>query len=128
MRILPIVALLGLATVAQANKNLSSPDRVLAGRPAGTPVQCIDQSRIIDTQTFDDGSIYYRMLGSADYVNRPHDCPELTSNHSYSSSSPSTQLCAGDSLRVFDAAARIPYGACIFNTFTPYPKPAKHAR
>jgi len=127
MRIsLAFVAILALgASAADAAKGTASPDRLLAGRVPGKPVQCISQTRIVDTQTFDDGSIYYRMSGSSDYLNRPHDCSQLNSNRSYSTVVPSTQLCAGDSLRVFDAAARIPYGSCIFDSFVPYPKVRK---
>jgi hypothetical protein len=104
----------------------STPDRVLAGRTPGKPVDCISQTQVFDTQTFDDGSIYYRMAGPVDYLNRPYQCSQLRSDRAYSTRTPGTQLCRGDILNVFDAAAHFPYGSCSFGDFVPYPKLKKH--
>ena len=121
MRIASIsLSLLLLAGVARAAPSL--PDTLLAGRTAGEPVHCISQTRIIDTQTFDDGSIFYRMSEKNDYLQRPHDCPRLNSGRAFATETHSTQLCSGDTLNVFDAAAHIPYGACILDDFVPYSK------
>lgn len=115
-----VAATLAPIGIAQAAHD-TTPDRLLAGRTPGKPVQCIQQSFIQDTQTFDDGSIYYRMRGGSDYVNRPRDCP-LNSNRAYATSTPTNSLCSGDILRVFDPASHVSYGSCIYGDFTPYPK------
>ena len=123
MRIgIALVTMAILATGTAYAKGAPNPDRLLAGRVAGKPVPCISQTRIIDTQTFDDGSIYYRMAGSADYLNRPHECAALKADRAYATRTPSTSLCAGDILEIFDSASRIPYGSCSFDSFVPYAK------
>jgi hypothetical protein len=118
-------ALLTLASGAAFARSDPTPDKLIAGRTAGKPVSCISQTMVSDTQTFDDGSIFYRMRGPVDYINKPKDCPQLNSNRAYATSTPSTQLCSGDMLRVFDAAARLPYGTCVFDQFVPYPRVKK---
>jgi len=122
---LAIAVTVATAGTAQAGKGSENPDRLIAGRTPGKPEQCISQTRIVDTRTFDDGSIYYRMAGSNDYLNRPHDCSELKSDRSYVTQTPSTQLCSGDTLRIYDPTSHISYGACIFDQFVPYPKVRK---
>jgi hypothetical protein len=108
-------------TAAQAHAP-SSPAKLLAGRDAGKPVDCINSTNVLDTQTFDDGSIYYRMTGKVDYVNRPAQCSQLNSRMAYATVVPSTHLCSGDSLRVYDPLTRGPQGSCSFDNFVPYPK------
>ena len=115
------VIILLLAGSAQARAP-STPDRLLAGRTARAPVQCINKNRIIDTQTFDDGSIFYRMSAKDDYLQRPRNCRQLNSNRSYVTATQGAQLCAGDGLDVFDPVIKSTYGACIFDEFVPYPK------
>jgi hypothetical protein len=115
-------ALLALGAGTAHARTDQTPDKLLAGRTPGKPVQCIIQTQISDSQTFDDGTIYYRMRGPIDYVNKPHDCPQLNSSRAYSTRTPSNQLCSGDIMTVFDAGAHLPYGSCIFNEFVPYPR------
>lgn len=127
MRISAILAVgLALAAGAASARTPSTPDRLLAGRTPGKPVDCIDQNRVFDTQTFDDGSIYYRMSGSVDYLNRPPQCSQLNSDRAYATRTPSTQLCRGDILNIFDPSAHIPYGSCTFGDFVPYARVKKH--
>jgi hypothetical protein len=125
MRIASIFLSLGaFAGAAQAAPSL--PDKLLAGRTAGPPVHCIDRNRVFDTQTYDDGSIFYRMGAKNDYLQRPRNCSQLNSNRSYTVVSTTSQLCEGDIMNVFDPTTRSPYGACIFDDFVPYSK--KHAQ
>ena len=119
-----VLAMTGTAALAADNPD-ASPARLLAGRTAGEPRQCIRQEQIVDTQTFDDGSIYYRMAGGPAYLNRPHDCPVLNSRRAYVSSTPTGDLCSGDLIRVFDAMSHIGYGSCSLGGFVPYAKVRK---
>jgi hypothetical protein len=100
----------------------STPDKLLAGRTAGKPDACISVTRIVDSQTFDDGSIFYRMGGGPDYLQRPRDCSQLNSSRAYVNVLHSSQLCSGDTLRVIDAVSHFSYGSCIYTDFIPYPR------
>jgi hypothetical protein len=122
MRAVGLAITLVLATGIAVARAPSTPDKLLAGRTAGESVQCIDQSRIIDTYTFDDNSIFYRMNGAPDYLQRPQDCRQLDSDSTYVTDTHSNQLCAGDSLRIFQSGSHVPKGNCLFDKFVPYSK------
>jgi hypothetical protein len=113
-----------LALAAGPAQSSKTPAKLLEGKVAGEPVHCISQSQIIDSYTFDDGSIFYRMTASPDYLQRPHKCSQLTSDRSYVTDTHSNQLCAGDTMNIFDASTHIPHGVCFFDDFVPYPKKA----
>ncbi len=126
MRILPLAALLTLLVSGAANAfhNAQTVDQALAGRSAGKPVNCIQQQRIDSSQIFDSGAILYRMKGGPDYLNRPH-CASLKQDRSIASRTPSTSLCSGDILRVFEPVSGLDYGSCPLNEFVPYERVKK---
>lgn len=121
MRILPLAAALALLVpgTADAFRNTQTVAQALAGRSAGKPVSCIQQQWIDSSQIFDSGAILYRMKGGPDYLNDPH-CPSLKADRSIASRTPSTSLCSGDILRVFEPVSGIDYGSCPLNEFVPY--------
>jgi hypothetical protein len=49
--------------------------KLLEGRTAGAPVDCINQRLIASSQIIDKTAIVYRMPGGALYVNRPTAAP-----------------------------------------------------
>jgi hypothetical protein len=55
------------------------------------------------------------------YVNRPvAGCPEIRPGLALKTRSPSTQLCAGDIVEVFDPVTGFGFGSCGLGEFTPY--------
>ncbi len=126
MRILSLAAVLILLTpsAADAFRNTQTVEQVLAGRTAGKPVSCIQQQLIDSSQIFDSGAILYRMKGGPDYLNDPH-CASLKQDRSIASRTPTTSLCSGDILHVFEPVSGMDYGSCPLNDFVPYPRVKK---
>ncbi len=121
MRILPLAVALTLLApgTADAFRNTQTVEQALAGRSAGKPISCIQQQLIDSSQIFDSGAILYRMKGGPDYLNDPH-CPSLKQDRSIASRTPSTSLCSGDILHVFEPVSGMDYGSCPLNEFVPY--------
>lgn len=126
MRILPLAAALTLLApgAADAFRSTQTVEQALAGRTAGKPVSCIQQQRIDSSQIFDSGVILYRMKGGPDYLNDPH-CPGLKQDRSIATRTPSTSLCSGDILHVFEPVSGMDYGSCPLNEFVPYARVKK---
>lgn len=126
MRILYLATALTLLIpgTADAFRSTQTVEQALAGRSAGKPVPCIQQQWIDSSQIFDSGAILYRMKSGPDYLNDPH-CPSLKQNRSIASRTPTTSLCSGDILHVFEPASGIDYGSCPLNDFVPYPRVKK---
>jgi hypothetical protein len=109
-----------------AARGPESPDRELAGRTPGKPVSCINQTMIDSSHLYPDGRILYRMRGGTAYLNDTgQGCATRAFDPIMVTTTPSTQLCRGDIMRVADASSRMVYGSCGLNDFVPYPKVKK---
>ncbi len=96
-------------------------EQALEGRTAGAPRSCIPEPQIDSTQTFDSGAILYRMKSGPDYLDTPPDCRgTLRRDSAIASRTPSTSLCRGDILQVFDPLTHTGYGSCALGDFVPY--------
>jgi hypothetical protein len=100
-------------------------DKLLAGRVAGTPRDCLPTYRSGDMITIDENTILFRQ-GSRYWRNDPQGgCSGLGSGNyalvtkSYGSSG----LCRGDIGRVMDLTTGIVVGSCSLGDFVPYTKP-----
>jgi hypothetical protein len=125
MHLLPFAAALMLLapSAADAYRNTQTVEQALAGRTAGKPTACIQQSQIYDSQIYDSGAILYRMKGGPDYLNTlNHRCPFLRQDRAIASRTPTGSLCSGDILTVFDPVAHFDYGGCGLGEFVPYEK------
>lgn len=97
--------------------------KVLAGRVAGEPVDCIPQHQIQSTQIFDRTAILYK-VGRTWYLNRPtsganfldRDDVLVTDTHS-------SDLCSIDIVRLLDSGSHFPSGTLGLGKFVPYKKP-----
>lgn len=117
------------ATSAAAARAPDTPDKDLAGRVAGKAATCINQTRIDDSHLYPDGRILYRMKGGPDYLNAAGPgCATHAISPVIVSSTPSTQLCRGDILRIVDATSGMFYGSCGLSDFVPYPRVKKPKR
>ena len=96
-------------------------DKLLAGRVAGQPVDCINSRDIRSTQIIDRTAIVYQ-VGSKLYVNRPRagasslDRDDILVTRQFGTS----QLCRIDTVRLVDRAAMFPTGFVALGDFVPY--------
>ena len=96
-------------------------DRLLAGKTAGRPQNCLPRLRANDMQVIDDQTIAYRD-GRTTYINRPlGGCNRLGSgSYALVTRSSGSQLCRGDIATVADLSSGTTVGSCSFGDFVPY--------
>ncbi|MES2057086.1 MAG: hypothetical protein V4564_14230 [Pseudomonadota bacterium] len=123
-------ALLMGGGVAQAER--LSPEaklaKILDGRVAGAPVNCIQLYNIQSSEIVDKTAIVYRGRNGTLYVNRVNgsaaflDDDDILVSKTYSS-----QLCSIDIIQLVDRSSRMSSGSVSLGEFIPYPKPPKTA-
>ncbi|RYG15858.1 hypothetical protein EON82_25730 [bacterium] len=94
--------------------------KLLDGREAGKPVDCIQLSSVSSTEIVDGTAIVYR-VGSKLYVNRPdtgasslrRDDVLFFSNHD-------SRLCSVDSVKLLDSGSHFQKGFVGLSKFVPY--------
>ena len=125
------LASLALPATAMANK-ASAPNyeeklaKILKGRTAGKPVDCINQQLVRSTRVINRTAIVYEMSNGTYYVNRPNsganflrdDLVLVTSTHNM-------QLCSIDVVHLVDNSHGMTMGSLGLGKFIPYPRPAK---
>lgn len=122
-------AAIGLAACATAMsqpeprsvKAQATYDKLLAGKTAGRPANCLPLLRSHDMVVIDDNTILYRD-GRTTYVNQPLGSCNLLSRGSYAlvTRSFGSQLCRGDIANVVDASTGVTVGSCALGDFVPY--------
>ncbi len=123
---------LGVALLATGASAVARPDdngrgeaklaKIIDGRIAGKPVDCVDLQRIDSTEIIDGTAIVYRD-GNRLYVNRPRSGREsLDSDDILSTKAWSTQLCNIDIVRLIDRTSYFPRGSVGLGEFVPYTK------
>lgn len=96
----------------------------LAGRVAGTPVDCIDSGRIDGPTIVDARTILYRQSGKRIWRTGPlDDCPALRPMTTMIVDIYGSHVCRGDRFRVIEPQASIPSAFCRFGAFVPYDRP-----
>jgi len=99
--------------------------RLLEGRVAGEPRDCIDLQRIRGSRIIDDTAIVYD-AGSTLWVNRPRGGAEILDRRDVMVTRPfGTRLCSIDTVDLIDSGARFPRGFVSLGAFVPYRKPAR---
>ena len=94
--------------------------KVLKGRVAGEPVDCIQLSRVNSTQIIDGTAIVYDAGGTL-YVNRPRAGREdLDRWDTMVTKSFSSQLCSVDVVQLYESGSRMPTGMVFLGDFVPY--------
>lgn len=102
-------------------------DRALAGRVAGTPVDCIQLRDIRSTQIFEGIGILYEGNGGVLYLNRPESgATSLRRDEILVTDTHSPQLCSIDTVKLVDNTTQFSVGFVGLGKFVPYarPKPA----
>jgi hypothetical protein len=96
-------------------------DKLLAGRVAGKPVNCISLRDIRSSEIIDGTAIVYRTGANRLYVNRPRggeqqlDDDDILVTNTYTS-----QLCSIDIVRLLDRTSRFETGFVSLGEFVPY--------
>nr|WP_141985131.1 hypothetical protein [uncultured Sphingomonas sp.] len=116
------------APVANA-RHRDTPEQQLAklldGRVAGKPVDCISLDRAGSSQIIDGKAIVYT-LGNTLYVNQPRGGAEqLDDNSILVTNTFGSQLCSIDTVRLIDRNSYFPRGFVSLGEFVPYTKPKK---
>lgn len=121
----------GIATTDQAplgERGQSRLVRALDGLVADAPRPCIPLSDSRDVEIVDRGTILFPNGSGLVYRNDPvGGCPGLGAGRTIVSTSPGSQLCRGDGIRVVDQLSGSVVGACAYSDFVPYRKPARAA-
>jgi hypothetical protein len=117
------------APVANAQRHRATPEEKLAklldGRVAGKPVDCISLNMAGSSQVIDGTAIVYQ-LGNTLYVNRPRGgADQLDDNSILVTNTFGSQLCSIDTVRLIDRNSYFPRGFVSLGEFVPYTKPKK---
>ncbi|ATC23818.1 hypothetical protein [Caulobacter vibrioides] len=127
-----LVAMLALsvAGAASAANPKPPPEQVLAkmldGRTAGAPVNCIDSRGVETVDIVDKTAIVYRLQGGRLYVNRPRVGAEsLRRDQVLVTRTVGTRLCSFDPVNLLESGARFDAGFVSLGAFTPYDRPRR---
>jgi hypothetical protein len=118
-------ALTGAAQAAATSAGTEAEiGKALAGRTAGTPVDCLDLNRIRSSRIIDHTAILYETDGGTLYLNRPTSgADQLRRGLTLFTDTHTPQLCSVDTVRLMDLSAHIDSGWVGLGKFVPYAKP-----
>lgn len=94
--------------------------KMLAGRTAGPPQDCIDTSVTGSAAIVDNRTIVYSATQRTLYVAHIDNCPALAPLNTLIVQRYGAQLCRRDRFQVLTPGSSIPSGVCFFDRFTPY--------
>ncbi len=98
--------------------------RMLDGRTAGKPVDCINARNTDSIEIIDGAAIVYRTKNGVLYVNRPSiGADSLRRDQILVTKMTGGQLCRMDMVTLVDQGSRFETGAISLGAFTPYAKP-----
>ncbi|MFK3890053.1 hypothetical protein [Sphingomonas sp. NPDC079357] len=112
------------APVQKANrpdKNRIAYEKLLAGKTAGKPQDCIDTRFTRPQLTAYDGKLLYRVSGKLVYVTETGGgCEAVSRGDAIITRQYQTRLCRGDIAQTMNLQANIPSGSCAMGQFVPY--------
>lgn len=100
-------------------------EKLLKGKVAGEPVNCISNYGRDGLERISDSMVVYRASGRTVYVNNLNgNCSGLaTGNDIIVTKTFGGQLCRNDTLKLVDSSTGFPGTICSLGAFTPYSKP-----
>ena len=117
--------LAGPATAAPRDTPEVQLEKMLAGRVAGKPINCISLMPSNNSTIIDGKAIVYRSGGTL-YVNEPRSHPEaLRSDDVLVTRTFGSQLCSTDVVHMVDRTAGFFRSPVFLGKFVPYTKPRK---
>jgi len=128
-----LIAAAAICTIAAGATFAASHDdplaKALAGRAAGAPQTCVENSMLGNAQIIDNRTLLYRETGRRIWRNDlPEACPGLHDDSRLIVDVYGSQLCQNDRFRAVDFGSHIPGPYCRFGKFVPYDKPKAKAR
>ncbi len=117
---LATIALATMPAAAQNARGEASLDKIVAGRTAGSPVDCINLRDIRSTEIVDDTAIVYRMNNGTLFVNRPGSGSILDRDDILVTRTIGTRLCRIDIVNLVDRGSQMPSGSLSLGDFVPY--------
>lgn len=124
-----VLVLAGASAALAAEKHREPPEaqlaKLLEGRTAGKPVDCLNLRLAGSSRIIDNTAIVYEMPGGALYVNRPNGADFLDRNATLVTKTNGGQLCRMDIVTLVDQGSRISQGSVSLNAFVPYPRPGR---
>ncbi|MET0309643.1 MAG: hypothetical protein ABW023_13130 [Sphingomonas sp.] len=121
--ILASAALAVPASAADQKTPQQQLDKLLEGRVAGKPTNCISLTSASSSQVVDGKAIVYRVGGTL-YVNEPRSgADSLDSDDILVTKTYGSNLCSIDTINLVDRTSRFPRGFVILGDFVPYTKP-----
>jgi hypothetical protein len=109
------------ASAKSAEENEAKLARMLEGRTAGEPVNCVSALRSTDIEVLDHVGIIYES-GNTIYVARASDPEQLGRNDIVVINRYGGQLCTSDMIRTVDRYQGFTTGAVFLDDFVPYTK------
>lgn len=120
-------AILTAAPGPAAARERLAPDAQLAklldGRVAGDPQDCIPLSAVTSSQVIDKTAIVYR-IGNTLWVNRPNGAESLGDDDILVTKTTGSQLCSIDTVELRDRTSHMYSGFVSLGEFTPYRRAA----
>lgn len=96
-------------------------DEEISGRTAGPAASCVHMRDIRQTRTIAEGVMLFEGVGDILWVNTPgRGCSALRHGRAFRTVTPSTSLCSGDIVTIFDPVSGIEFGGCNLEEFVPY--------
>ena len=93
--------------------------KLLEGRVAGEPQNCIPLSTARSSQIIDKTAIVYR-IGNTLWVNRPKNADSLDDDDVLVTKTTTSQLCSIDTVELHDRSSHMYNGFVSLGEFTPY--------
>ena len=123
--LLAVAVLAAPATAARRDTPEIKLQKLIAGRVAGTPTNCISLSDTRSSEIIEGKAIVYRS-GNRLYVNEPRSgASQLDRDDVLVTRTMTSQLCSIDTVQLIDRSARLPRGFVVLGKFVPYSKPAR---
>ena len=125
------LAVVASAMPAQAKERLTGEAKLakmLDGRVAGKPVDCVTLTQIRSTEIIDRTAIVYTTNNGTMYVNQPSGANFLDDDDILVSEPRNGQACRIDIVRLIDRGSRMSSGSVGLNDFVPYARPPKVAK
>jgi hypothetical protein len=104
-----------------AEKGEAKLAKLLEGRTAGEPVNCISAFNSSDVQVIDETALVYK-AGKTIYVARPSHPKQLRRDDVLVTKRTGSQLCSNDSMHTVDRTGGFTTGAVFLDDFVPYTK------
>lgn len=98
--------------------------KLLEGRVAGEPTDCLLLRDVLSSRIIDETAIVYETRGGTLYVNRPDSGREsLDQWDTLVTDTQGSRLCDVDVVRLYDTSTRMTTGLVFLGDFVPYEKP-----